>query len=90
MTKINENINKTRELLKDLITNDTDKAVIDKIAEVSKSLDDVQSESDKIFNDYNEIKDSYINVIKKVSLGNKADDDVTPNNISLEDMLINK
>lgn len=67
----NEEIEKLKKGLNDLIGTDTAKETVDAIASLSKIVDTVVDEHKKTTDDYDALKDSYIKVVKDTAFPSK-------------------
>ena len=74
--KAKQQIEIAKKQLADLLTG-SDKETIDKIASISATLDNAVKESETQANQYDEMKNDYIEIVKNTKFNTPSADDVT-------------
>lgn len=63
--QLKETINNAKAKLKEKLTPDTSKEVVDLLTDIDKELDSVSSKADEVEKDYDELKSDFINSVKE-------------------------
>lgn len=90
MNSIAEYLKTIKDSLNELLTNESSKDTIDKIADISKSLDTVNSEYNKRAQELSEMKSDYIDLVKHTGFKSQDDlgnNDIQPEEISFDDFV---